>query len=301
MSIRFAFLLTISLLSSSCLADTMSYQPATYEVILNTPGGVQTQIGNSAVSLQYSSTPTASLPFAAASAHAGPNDLGVYSGIGSISNGPVPGNIVGAAGGDIEANAYATDMLYLTGAPTKGYLSVLISVLGYNLNSTSVGSAPDSESNPESQVAFEIATGAGSNCTASNSTACGSGAAPGIPGLTLLSVPYILAKDGTTLFSTAFFGFDECETAGVATCSAQSLFFDTATINSITVEDTTGNAVSGATVTSLAGINYNSPMQVTPEPSSILLLGTGAMSIAGLISRRHVARNQPQRKLKNGL
>jgi hypothetical protein len=130
-----------SLLRTACLADTVPVvpipEPATYEVILNTPAGVQTQIGNSPESLTYSSTPTASLPFAAASAQAGPNDLGVYSGVGSISNGM-------AAGGAISAEALATDTLYLKDAPTTGYLSVAISVLGYNLNDATVGGAPDS-------------------------------------------------------------------------------------------------------------------------------------------------------------
>ncbi|MGF7183716.1 PEP-CTERM sorting domain-containing protein [Tunturiibacter psychrotolerans] len=100
-------------------------------------------------------------------------------------------------------------------------------------------------------------------------------------------MPYVLSADDTTIFGTEFESANQCETDGSATCSAQSLFFNTATIDSITVENANGSPVSGATVTSLAGIDYNaSPVGSTPEPSSILLLGTGVISIAALIRRR---------------
>lgn len=104
--------------------------------------------------------------------------------------------------------------------------------------------------------------------------------------LTLLNAPYSLADNGTTSFSTVFESFDECETTGTATCSAQIFFFDTATIDSIPVKNASGNTVPGATVTSLAGINYDSRVGVTPEPSNIVLLGTGMMSIMALIRSR---------------
>jgi hypothetical protein len=78
--------------------------------------------------LQYGNIATASLPFAVASAQAVPNDLGVYRGVGAISNDPI-----GGPSNNISALAYATDRLYLTGVPTEGYVLIPVSVLGYIL------------------------------------------------------------------------------------------------------------------------------------------------------------------------
>jgi len=59
-----------------------------------------------------------------------------------------------------------------------------------------------------------------------------------------------------------------------------SLILGYAQIASITVDDANGSPVSGATVSSLAGVDYTLPPQTaTPEPSSFILLGTGIIAV----------------------
>ena len=212
-----------------------------------------------------------SLPSETAYAYAGSNELGISSGIRAVSDGT-------AAGDSILAIAYARDKLYITGAPTDGYLLVLASVQGYSLTSSTVANTSGSSSSVLAESLFEVSTGNSLACSATNVIFGACGPPPSIPGLTQLYVPYTLAADGTTLFSISLENYDVCQTYGVASCSAQSFFSD-ATVNGIAVTDTTGRAVPSAAVTSLAGIDYETPVAVTPEPSSLLLLGTGiAMS-----------------------
>jgi hypothetical protein len=277
MQIRSLIVLAAFVLSGrACLSDPI---PATYLVEATTPdiGKVLTQTGTSTVSLIYSSTATASLPFSAVTATAGPNHLGVYAGVGATAG------VAAGASEDAQVWAYSTDHLLLQNAPQNGYLSLLVSVLGSTLiesNGTGYGQA---------DVQFRASTSAGSACEWNGVN--GAGCGPYIPGLALLQVPYALASDDTTIFGEELMSYNYCDVSDGSTggnCSSQSFFFDTAQIASITVEDANGHVVPGATVTSLAGVNYSLPQTVTPEPSSLVLFGSGLLGFA-ILSRRIAA------------
>ena len=283
MSKRFATLLMLSLASTACVADTIPasvppFQPATYGGFIQTSSVFQFNETNSPITLQYSSPATANLPFEMSYASAGANEIAINSGIASVSNGT-------DAGDGILTIVYARDKLYLTGAPQEGYFLILASVQGYNLNDSATTSAPGSSSSPSSQALFEVAAGYDEACSSTNTVFGNCGDHSGIPGLTQLYVPYDLDADDTTPFSISLETYDVCQTSGIANCSAQSFFSD-ATVHSITVTDIFGRPVEGATVTSLAGINYDTPVVMTPEPSSLLLIGTGTTVFLAFVRSR---------------
>ena len=78
--------------------------------------------------------------------------------------------------------------------------------------------------------------------------------------------------------------------ADVGTCNVYTDYYDTAQVTGLDFTNTAGSAISG-TLTTGSGTDYNAippdtPSAVTPEPSTLVLLGTGMACLAGAIRRR---------------
>jgi hypothetical protein len=91
---------------------------------------------------------------------------------------------------------------------------------------------------------------------------------------------------GTADFSFDLSAYAECPPESLATgatCNATADYLDPATVASVTVYDASGKSVPGATLLSESGF---SPRVTTPEPSLLVLLGTGLLAVAGLGRRK---------------
>ena len=79
----------------------------------------------------------------------------------------------------------------------------------------------------------------------------------------------------------------ECFVGEGGTCTGSTDFYDPLTITGAQVFDASGNLVSGVTLVSQSGYNPNVGNFVpTPEPSSLLLMGTGLLALIGIAKLR---------------
>lgn len=263
------------------LADTIN---ATYYVWADTSnsGSPSIQTGSSTVSASSgSSLPTNLYSTTLAQAIAGPNHLGVYGLVGGS------GDTTSSGGGSVQSIAEFQDTLLLSNGPTTGFLDIGADIEG----DAELLDFGNGYSLTETYLRFSTIQGSG--CVGT-SNAVGALSECGIledgPN-NYFQLPYTTASDGTIDLGAEFFTFDDCsasQAVGYNSCYVQALFLDTAQIDSITVEDANGNPVPGASVTSLSGVDYNLPQQTaaTPEPGSLILLGTGIASFFGIARRR---------------
>jgi hypothetical protein len=275
----FSLVISCLLLSAYGYADPIL--PAFYTVDVGSDlFGNSYQAGSSTVSasigtlLAFPPAPGIAL----SQAIAGPNELGVYGGVSLL-----PTNIT--AGTNVQSIATLNDVLLLSNSPAAGLLDIVVDIHG-------------------SSLILDYGTGYALTDTylrlyASPSSACVSLISDGgiIPGCGVLEdglnhflLPYILSPGDTVSFGEEFVTSDYCDTTaawGYNSCFGQASFLDTAQIASITVDDANGSPVSGATVSSLAGVDYTLPPQTaTPEPSSFILLGTGIIAVMGAMRRK---------------
>lgn len=213
-----------------------------------------------------------------AQARASFGDLGTFaSALGSCDVLSGPGISCPDEGGTVGARATFSDLITISNAPASGSLVFAFKTDGSDMLTCLNGSlcAPIL---PGTDL---VATG-GSNGEQIFALANGTNS---------LNIPFVFqSSDGTASFGVEFTltsagGCSTLGTFGVSlTCTAVANFFDTAAVTGVTVLDANGNPISGATITTASGVNYNNV--TVPEPGTLTLLSSALFGLGCALKHR---------------
>jgi hypothetical protein len=272
---------TVLLAGTSCLADPIiglpSPIPAIYDAGFVGTGLVsQNVFNNTGVSIA-ASTPPGADPSAYAAAKAEPNLIGVASAVATNTN---------AESSTAVAFVDDLDYLYMINAPKQGILKILVSIQGSGSDTGTDYFGPSSTVLYHATTLQSGTIPYGTGCVSKPAGAMDNNCALLFTGLGFVYVPYAVdIQLGTVELEQYLFTASSCHATPTpssgSTCSSSTNYLDTVQIASITIEDVNGNPVPGASYVSLGGIDYSLPQQVTPEPSPLLLFGTGILCLAG--------------------
>jgi hypothetical protein len=158
-----------------------------------------------------------------------------------------------------------------------------IALSGGNVIFTLALSGSETTSGSDGSAGAEIVIGSGESFVGASGTSL---ILPTGASTVKISTP---VSAGSSAFSFTLFdeatcpGYTALQIALGDSCTATADFLDPATITGAAVYDSNGDLISNASIVSRSGY---SPPATTPEPTSVLLFGTGLLGLVGLVRRR---------------